>query len=81
MRYEVSGFREQARGSAGVGEVGRRDRGGGRKKLMTAESGGNHGHLQLLNNCCHCRDNMSCGSPERHSSESNLDIEISLSLI
>jgi hypothetical protein len=48
---------------------------------MTAESGGNHGHLQLLNNCCHCRDNMSCGSPERHSSESNLDIEISLSLI
>ena len=48
---------------------------------LTADSGGNHDNLQLLNNCCPCRDNMSCGSPERHSSESNPDIEISLSLI
>ncbi|MFM6057467.1 MAG: hypothetical protein ACKPBT_04515, partial [Microcystis aeruginosa] len=53
---------------------------GGRKKL-TAVSGGNQDNLQLLNNCCHCRDNMSCGLPERHSWESNPDIEISLSLI
>jgi len=32
VRYEVSGFREQARGSAGVGEVGRREQGRGEKK-------------------------------------------------
>jgi hypothetical protein len=74
----VLGNRQEGAPELGKWEEG--SRGGGRKKL-TAESGGNHGHLQLLNNCCHCRDNMSCGSPERHSSESNLDIEISLSLI
>lgn len=38
-------------------------------------------NLQLLNNCCHRRDNMSCGVPERHSLESHLNIEISLLLI
>jgi len=32
VRYEVSGFREQARGSAGVGEMGRKEQGRGREK-------------------------------------------------
>jgi hypothetical protein len=39
VRYEVSGFREQARGSAGVGEVGRREQGRGEKKADGCERG------------------------------------------
>jgi len=39
VRQEVPGFREQARGSAGVGEVGRKEQGRGEKKADGCERG------------------------------------------